>query len=165
MKDQQEISPGASKTCLPRSSSGIFCRSTHSFRSSSSIRSRAADEYLSLTSAIPSSEYRPEELYKANVMDSVTNESGRLFFLHSAGGCGKTHVCNTIAAAIRVESKVALCVASSAIASQLLEGGRTAHSRFKIPIPVHDSAPLATSQCQAQTCISFPQGDKTHCMG
>jgi hypothetical protein len=63
-----------------------------------------------------------------------------LFFLHSAGGGGKTHVCNTIAAAIRSQGKVALCVASSAIAALLLDGGRTAHSRFKIPIPINESS-------------------------
>jgi len=34
----------------------------------------------------------------------------------------------------------ALCVASSAIAALLLDGGRTAHSRFKIPIPVFETS-------------------------
>ena len=74
------------------------------------------------------------------VMDSVKNEQGKLFFVHSAGGCGKTYLCNTIAAAVRSLGKVALCVASSGIASLLLDGGRTAHSRFKIPIPVHEDS-------------------------
>jgi len=74
------------------------------------------------------------------VMDSVNNASGKLFFLHSAGGCGKTFVCNTIAAAVRAQGKIALCVASSGIASLLLEGGRTAHSTFKIPLQVNDAS-------------------------
>jgi hypothetical protein len=74
------------------------------------------------------------------VMDSVNNNKGNLFFLLSAGGGGKTHVCNTIAAAVRAQGKVALCVASSAIAALLLDGGRTAHSRFKIPIPIDESS-------------------------
>jgi hypothetical protein len=34
----------------------------------------------------------------------------------------------------------ALCVASSAIAALLLDGGPTAHSRFKIPIPVFENS-------------------------
>jgi PIF1-like helicase/Helicase len=38
------------------------------------------------------------------------------------------------------DHKVALCVASSGIASLLLDGGRTAHSRFKIPIPVFENS-------------------------
>ena len=33
-----------------------------------------------------------------------------------------------------------LCVASSGIAALLLQGGRTAHSTFKIPIPCHESS-------------------------
>ena len=70
------------------------------------------------------------------VMDLVRNDKGMLFFLNSAGGCGKTYVCNAIAAAVRGDNNVALCVASSAIAALLLDGGRTAHSRFSIPIPV-----------------------------
>ena len=70
-----------------------------------------------------------------DIMDSVEHERGRLFFLHSAGGCGKTFVCNTIAAATRSQEKIALCVASL-----LLEGGRTAHSCFKIPIPVTEAS-------------------------
>ncbi|EPT05483.1 hypothetical protein FOMPIDRAFT_1111278, partial [Fomitopsis schrenkii] len=70
------------------------------------------------------------------VMESVDQNQGRLFFLHSAGGCGKTFVCNTVAAAVRARGQACLCVASSGIASLLLDGGRTAHSRFKIPIPV-----------------------------
>jgi len=74
------------------------------------------------------------------VMDSVNNNEGKMFFLHSAGGCGKTYLCNAIAAAVRADSKVALCVASSAIAALLLHGGRTAHSRLKIPIPIDEAS-------------------------
>ena len=74
------------------------------------------------------------------VMQSVNNNNGKIFFLHSAGGCGKTFVCNTIAAAVRAQGKIALCVASSGIASLLLDGGRTAHSTFKIPLKVHDAS-------------------------
>ena len=72
-------------------------------------------------------------------MDSVNNNHGKMLFVHSAGGGGKTFVCNTIAAAVRAQGHVALCVASSGIAALLLEGGRTAHSRFKIPIPATDA--------------------------
>lgn len=37
---------------------------------------------------------------------------------------------------LRTSGHVALAVASSGIAALLLEGGRTAHSQFKIPIPI-----------------------------
>ena len=80
------------------------------------------------------------EVYDA-VMESVNdNNNGKIFFLHSAGGCGKTFVCNTIAAAVRAQGKIVLCVASSGIASLLLEGGRTAHSTFKIPLQVNETS-------------------------
>ena len=83
--------------------------------------------------------FNHEQLETFNaVMDSVDNNLGRMIFIHSAGGCGKTFVCNTLASAVRSNGDVALCVASSGIAALLLEGGRTAHSRFKIPIPALD---------------------------
>jgi hypothetical protein len=41
---------------------------------------------------------------------------------------------------LRAQGKIVLCVASSGIAALLLIGGRTAHSVFKIPIPVHDQS-------------------------
>jgi PIF1-like helicase len=74
------------------------------------------------------------------VMDSVENNRGKVMFLHSAGGCEKTFVCNTIAAAVHAQGKIALCVASSGIASLLLDGGRTAHSMFKIPFELDEAS-------------------------
>ena len=85
--------------------------------------------------------FNAEQLGTFNaVMDSVENDLGKMIFVHSAGGCGKTFVCNTLASAVRSNGGVALCVASSGIAALLLEGGRTAHSRFKIPIPALDTS-------------------------
>ena len=73
-------------------------------------------------------------------MEAVEGEEKHIFFLHSAGSGGKTYVCNTIAAAVRARGRVALCVASSGIASLLLEGGRTSHSRFHIPINIDEAS-------------------------
>jgi hypothetical protein len=85
--------------------------------------------------------FNPEQhaVYNA-VLNSVQNNEGRIFFLQSAGGGGKTYVCNTIAAAVWATNHPALCVASSEIAALLLDGGRTAHSCFKIPIPIFDTS-------------------------
>jgi len=55
-------------------------------------------------------------------------------FLHGLGGTGKTFLYNCLCSHFRVQGKVGLCVASSGIDAQLLPGGRTAHSRFKIPL-------------------------------
>lgn len=68
------------------------------------------------------------------IVDSVTNGLGKLFFLHSPGGTGKTFVYNTICAKLHSEGIIVLCVSSSEISALLLQGGRTAHSTFKIPV-------------------------------
>jgi hypothetical protein len=91
-----------------------------------------------------------QQVYDA-AMDSINHSRGQLLFIQSAGGCGKTFVCNTIAAAVRAQGKIALCVASSGIAALLLEGGRTAHSTFRIPIQLDE----------ASTC-SIARGSETH---
>jgi len=44
------------------------------------------------------------------ILESITNNQGHLFFIHAAGGCGKTFFCNTIAAEVRRRGQVALCV-------------------------------------------------------
>lgn len=50
------------------------------------------------------------------------------------GGTRKTFLWNILSAAVRSRGDVVLNVASSGIAALLLPGGRTAHSRFSIPI-------------------------------
>ena len=78
------------------------------------------------------------------VLDSVTSAlaigDGGLFFLDGPGGMGKTFVESLLLAHVRAQGQVALAVASSGIASILLEGGRTSHSRFKIPIDIHSES-------------------------
>jgi len=71
---------------------------------------------------------------------SVTNNQGHLFFIHAAGGCGKTFFCNTIAAGVRRRGQVALCVALSGIAALLLNRGRMSHSHFKIPLSINEGS-------------------------
>lgn len=60
------------------------------------------------------------------------------FFLDAPGGTGKTFLISLILAKIRSQQKIALAVASSGIAATLLDGGRTAHSTFKLPLNVHN---------------------------
>jgi len=72
------------------------------------------------------------------VLESITNNQGHIFFIHAAGGYGKTFLCNTIAAEVRRRGQIALCVASSGIAALLLDSGRTSHSCFKIPLSIYE---------------------------
>ncbi len=59
----------------------------------------------------------------------------KAFFLDAPAGTGKTFVTRAIHAFLLVRSKNVIAVATSAVAAALLDGGRTAHSSFKIPIP------------------------------
>ncbi|SGY19866.1 BQ5605_C017g08357 [Microbotryum silenes-dioicae] len=74
------------------------------------------------------------------VLDSILNNRGKVFFIDAPGGTGNTFLEITILAQIRSEGKYALVVASSGIAALLLSKGRTAHSRFKIPIDIFDES-------------------------
>jgi len=66
--------------------------------------------------------------------DPVHQNVNNAFFLHGPAGTGKTFLYNCLCSHLRSQGKIVLCVASSGIAAQLLPGGRTAHSRFKIPL-------------------------------
>jgi hypothetical protein len=74
------------------------------------------------------------------ITSAIINKTGEIFFLHGPGGTGKTYLYNTLCYHLRAQGKIVLCVASSGIAALLLQGGRTAHSTFKIPIPCHESS-------------------------
>src|SRR5213592_4204441 len=64
----------------------------------------------------------------------------RCFFLEGFGGTGKTFLINLVLAKVRSEGRIALSTASSGIAATLLDGGTTAHSRFKIPIDIQSDS-------------------------
>ncbi|UYV81417.1 hypothetical protein LAZ67_20001143 [Cordylochernes scorpioides] len=64
----------------------------------------------------------------------------RLFFLDGPGGSGKTFLYKTLLSTIRGNNGIALPVASTGIAAKLLEGGRTYHSQFKLPVPLLDTS-------------------------
>ncbi|XP_076884457.1 uncharacterized protein LOC143533627 [Bidens hawaiensis] len=76
------------------------------------------------------------------IFNSVKRKKGGVFFVYGYGGTGKTYLWKTLSASIRSKGEIVLNVASSGIASLLLEGGRTAHSRFLITINLTED-----SQC------------------
>ena len=51
---------------------------------------------------------------------------------------GKTFLYNRLLATVRSHSDIELAMASSGIAALLLQGGRTVHSRLKVPIRLNE---------------------------
>ncbi|XP_022014748.1 ATP-dependent DNA helicase PIF2-like [Helianthus annuus] len=80
-----------------------------------------------------------ERIYKI-VMEAIEKGDGGVFFVYGYGGTGKTFLWKTFSAALRSKGEVVLNVASSGIASLLLDGGRTTHSRFVIPININENS-------------------------
>nr|XP_017217079.1 PREDICTED: ATP-dependent DNA helicase RRM3-like [Daucus carota subsp. sativus] len=68
------------------------------------------------------------------ILESIDKNEGGIFFVYGSGGCGKTFLWRTLISKLRSQGDIVLPVASSGIAATLMPGGRTAHSRFKIPI-------------------------------
>jgi energy-coupling factor transporter ATP-binding protein EcfA2 len=63
----------------------------------------------------------------------------RFFFIDGPAGSGKTYLYNTLISYLRHCGKSVLPFATTGIAADLL-GGRTAHSGFRLPIPVMDTS-------------------------
>jgi hypothetical protein len=80
------------------------------------------------------------------ILNVVTNKEGKLFFVYGSGGTSKTFVWTTLMSRLRGPGKIMLAVASSGIASLLLLGDRTTHSRFKISIDLHDESTCNITQ-------------------
>ncbi|XP_062213713.1 uncharacterized protein LOC133914674 [Phragmites australis] len=78
-----------------------------------------------------------KSIYDA-ILNSVNIIVGKTFFIYGYGGTGKTFLWNTLLNNIRAQGKIALAVTSSGIAALLLPGDRTSHSRFKIPLDIHE---------------------------
>ncbi|KAK6127772.1 hypothetical protein DH2020_038481 [Rehmannia glutinosa] len=76
----------------------------------------------------------------SEIMCALQSDRGRLFFVYGYGGTGKTYLWRALSSGLRSKGQIVLNVASSGIASLLLPGGRTAHSRFVIPINPHEGS-------------------------
>jgi hypothetical protein len=74
------------------------------------------------------------------VINSVDNNLGKLIFVEGYGGTSKTYLWKAITTKLRSEGKIVLAVASCGIAALLLDGGRTAHSLFHIPLNITDES-------------------------
>ncbi|XP_035817145.1 uncharacterized protein, partial [Zea mays] len=74
------------------------------------------------------------------ILSAVDTDKGGLFFVDGPGGTGKTYLYRVLLATLRSQGKIAVATATSGVAASIMPGGRTAHSRFKIPLTIDDGA-------------------------
>src|SRR5665811_356562 len=76
------------------------------------------------------------------IMNAVNDPTlrSKCFFVDGPGGSGKTYLYETLLHTIRRRGDIAFPVASTGIAANLLKGGRTYHSQFKLPVPLNDTS-------------------------
>ncbi|UYV63668.1 hypothetical protein LAZ67_2005272 [Cordylochernes scorpioides] len=96
------------------------------------------------------SSLNPDQKY---CYEAILNSGWHDFFLDAPGGTGKTFIINLLLAKLRLEGLVVCAAASSGIAATLLDGGRTAHSLFKLPLNLYDDE-LAVCNIVKQSATS-----------
>ncbi|GJY41898.1 DNA helicase [Tanacetum coccineum] len=74
------------------------------------------------------------------IIGASSSKQQELLFIYEHGGTGRTFLWKTIISSLQSKGKIVLVVASSGIASLLLPAGRTAHSRFKLPLELSDES-------------------------
>ncbi|XP_019228698.1 PREDICTED: ATP-dependent DNA helicase PIF4-like [Nicotiana attenuata] len=73
------------------------------------------------------------------IIDRVFSKNPGAFLIDGPGGTGKTFLYRALLATIRSKGYIALATATSGVAASILPGGRTARSRFKIPIDIDEN--------------------------
>nr|GEU40512.1 DNA helicase [Tanacetum cinerariifolium] len=82
----------------------------------------------------------PTKQYTTWYFMQLMKTKQEMIFVYGHGGTGKTSLWRTLINSMRSEGKIVLAVASLGIASLLLPAGRTAHSRFKLPLDLTDES-------------------------
>ncbi|KAK4403076.1 hypothetical protein Sango_1048300 [Sesamum angolense] len=102
---------------------------------------------------IPPEDYKAElklnlEQHKAFSMIINTIQKGKsgIFFIDVPGGTGKTFLYRALLAHLRSKKLIAVATATSGVAAAIMPGGRTAYSRFKIPIDGNESSECTMSK-------------------
>ncbi|XP_009800551.1 uncharacterized protein LOC107775091 [Nicotiana tabacum] len=72
------------------------------------------------------------------ILDRIFKNKSGAFLIDGPGGTGKTFLYRALLVAVRSKEFVALATATSGVATSILPGGRTTHSRFKFPIDIDE---------------------------
>ena len=108
-----------------------------------------AREEQAMAAAKRSTMYAAQAAAYDEVMGHVRSGTPACVFIDGPGGAGKTYLYQALLHGVRGDGEVALACAWSGIAAVLLEGGRTCHSRFGLPVPMPRDA--VTSSITAQS--------------
>lgn len=87
------------------------------------------------------------------VLKALHGGETNVIYVDGPAGAGKTTLYNCLLAYLRCNGKVALPHAFSGIAAQQLAGGKTIHSRFRLPVPL----PLGDASCGLPSSICIPR--------
>uniref|UniRef100_A0A803QF82 ATP-dependent DNA helicase n=1 Tax=Cannabis sativa TaxID=3483 RepID=A0A803QF82_CANSA len=82
-------------------------------------------------------------------MESISSKKCNAFFVDRPGGTGKTYLYKALLANVLSNGVVALATASSGVAASILPGGRTVHSRFKLPLDADGKSTSCVSKQNA----------------
>jgi DNA replication protein DnaC len=74
------------------------------------------------------------------IMSTFDSDHGGLFFMGGPGGTEKTYLYRALLATIYSWNKIVVTTTTSSVVVSIMPGGRTAHSRFKIPLILDDGA-------------------------
>ncbi|XP_049399920.1 uncharacterized protein LOC125864010 [Solanum stenotomum] len=73
------------------------------------------------------------------ILKKVNSETPGLFFVDGPEGTGKTFLYRALLAKVRPKGMIALASATSGVATTILLGGHTTHSRFGIPLQANET--------------------------
>ncbi|KAL4583062.1 hypothetical protein LXL04_007626 [Taraxacum kok-saghyz] len=103
------------------------------------------------------------------IMRHVDCNLSGVFFIDGPGGTGKTFLYKALLAEVLSRGLIALATASSGAAANNMPGGRTAHSRFKIPINLDNNSMQAVEavdrSIQDITKLNLPFAGKLMILG
>ena len=85
-------------------------------------------------------------MHTKKILKAVDGGDGGVFFVDGPGGTGKTYLYRALLARVRGQKKIAVATATSGVAASIMPGGRTAHSRFKIPLNLEGASCSFTKQ-------------------
>jgi ATP-dependent DNA helicase PIF1 len=71
-------------------------------------------------------------------MAVVCSKQAGLFFVDGPGGTGKTFLYRALLAKLRSQDKLVVATTTSEVTTAIMPGGRTTHSRFKIPLTLEE---------------------------